>query len=179
MNTENLHEPGAIARIASRYERYKDELPSISQDRILRIRKLIEDQFAWLVWQWHLHIDFTEYDPYNYKEGIVDLAHDYERGFIQVNTSGNASKFWGPFYNLVFRGVHDFIHASTGLGFTYEDEVKAYERQLKFYPFPIQDPEELDLYERVLRSEIIYQAAVKTHFNILHVPEQKIILSDL
>lgn len=179
MNTENLHGPKAISRIAIAYDTYKDQLPSISQDRILRIRRLIEDQFAWLVWQWHLHIDFMEEDPYDYKGGLTNLVYDYNYKIIKVNTSGNASKFWGPFYNLAFRAVHDFIHASKEWGFTYEDEINAYRDQLKFYPFPLQDPEDLDLYERVLRSEIIYQAAFKTYFGVLHVPEQKIILSDL
>jgi hypothetical protein len=133
-----------------------------------------------LVWTWGLHIDFTEEDPYDYKEGgLIHLIDDYKDRIIRVNTSGNESKFWGPFYNLAFRAIHDFIHASKEWGFTYADEINAYEDQLKFYVFPLVDEEELDLYERVLRSEIIYQASFKTYFGISHVPIQKIILSDL
>jgi hypothetical protein len=180
MNTANLLGPKAIKRIAIAYNRYADQLPVIPKNRILRIRRLIEDQFAYLVWELHLDIRFTEEDPYDYKSGLDDLLDDYyTEKLIRVNTSGNESKFWGPFYNLAFRAVHDFIHASNQRGFTYEDEIKAFEDQLKFYPYPLLDQEDLDLYEKVLRSEIIYQAAFKTHFGLLHVPHQKIILSDL
>jgi hypothetical protein len=131
-----------------------------------------------LVWQWHLHIDFTENDPYSY-EGLEDIFSDFNNKIVKVNTSGNDSKFWGPFYNLAFRGIHDFIHAFGKLDFTYKDEIIAFEKQLDFYPFGIHDKEDLDLYERVLRSEIVYQAAFKTYFGVFHVPFQKIILSDL
>jgi hypothetical protein len=61
------------------------------------------------------------------------------------------------------------------------DEVKAFRRQYEWSvdnyakKFPNMN---WDLYKRVLRSEIVYQAAVKENFNTFHI-EQKIILTDL
>jgi hypothetical protein len=111
------------------------------------------------------------------------VLKDFRQGVIRVNTSGNDSLLWGKVYNLQFRAIHDYIHCMFELNFNFQDEVRAFNRQIEFsledsftLKFPYMNWE---LYKKVLRSEIIYQAAIKEHFKVFDIDTQKIILEDL
>jgi hypothetical protein len=169
-----------IKRIALAYNNAKDELDTITESERIRLRSIVNKMFSDMSRQ--THIDFTKKNPYRY-DVIDPMRFDYEHArMIKVNVSGNNSKLWGPVYNLMFRAVHDVIHAMFKYDFNYHSEVWAFEKQLWLTieskairpPNPI-----LFLYEKVLRSEIIYQAAYKEYFGEFHVPVQKIILQDL
>ena len=170
-----------IKRIAIAYEEAKDEIKKIPREQIHLFRKLIKDQFNFLTSHHSsrpIYFDFVLEDPYEYIK-VSEMLADFELGSIGVNCSGNDSKLWGPVYNLFFRAIHEWIHCNYKLDFNYEHEVEAFRRQMEFSTAGGGGKIDWDLYEKVLRSEIVYQAAYKTHFNVFHLPFQKIILADL
>jgi len=169
-----------VEDVAIRYSETKDQIFQIPLYDIRNFRKLIQQQFADL--SKFIYFDFVEDHPYGYEE-VKELMHDFRSGVIKVNVSGNTSRLWSPFYNLAFRAIHDYIHCLHNLDFHFNHEVKAYHHQLDFSfsdrytkKFPYMN---WQLYANVLRSEIVYQAAVKTHFKLFDLDTQKIILTDL
>jgi hypothetical protein len=171
-----------IAERAIAYSEAPDQLAEISQEDRIALRTVITRMFAFITYDEHysVHFDFTIEDPYKY-DTVREVRNDYIKGIIKVNVSGNNSELWGPVYNLMFRAIHDYIHAKHKLDFTYRDEIDAYYIQIKSSaPFMNNlTDKQARLYLEILRSEIVYQAAYKTHFNEFHVPVQKIILQDL
>lgn len=169
-----------IKRIAEAYVKAKDDLPSITESDRLVLRGVIGRMFAGA--SNSIHFDFTKKDPYDYNT-IKQMRWDYDHGHIvKVNVSGNNSKMWGPVYNLMFRAVHDYVHARWEFDFNYQAEVLAWERQLWLTKAQAAIPMHIgiyDLYGKILRSEIVYQAAYKTYFKEFHLPVQKIVLADL
>lgn len=177
-----LRKEGSIQRIAESYVESVNEIGHIPTHEKIKIHGLIALQFADLSKN-SIYFNFIQDEPYNYTT-VDDMREDYHKGFISVNTTGNNSDFWGECYNLMFRAIHDYFHADRILHFTYEDEIKAYQHQvLHSYEVAISNGMaktiDWELYYQILRSEIIYQAAYKTHFKEFHLPEQKIILSQL
>lgn len=175
----NYTDRDAVERIATKYASLQDDMPYIHDRDLHNMRKLIQAQFAYLSKK--VYFDFVDTDPYPYVK-IEELDADWRRGIIKVNTSGNDSLLWGKVYNLQFRAIHDFIHCVHRLDFNFLAETHAYQQQHGFSlmdeftkQFPYMDWE---LYRRVIRSEIVYQAAVKEYFDKFHI-EQKIILQDL
>lgn len=170
-----------IKRIAEAYVKAKDDLPGISESECKQLRHVISVMFASI--SERIHFDFVKKDPYDYTT-VGPMLEDYVWNHsIKVNVSGNNSKMWGPVYNLMFRAIHDYVHARWNYDFNYKDEILAHEKQiwltqdkLKWFDY---DNPLWELYYKILRSEIIYQAAYKTHFGEFHVPVQKIILKDL
>lgn len=169
----------AIKRIAEAYKEAPDEIGFIKDYDRRELRDTVNSMFAEM--STLAHFDFVDSDPYDYVK-VEPMAKDFLRtGCIKVNTSGNDSQMWGKAYNLMFRAVHDFIHVNSMLDFNYEDEVKAFEHQMQWSINGHISPGSpiLDTYYRILRSEIIYQAAYKTYYGEFHVPTQKIILSEI
>jgi hypothetical protein len=179
MDIKKLLGPRAIKRIALAYDDCEDQLHLIPEHKIHRFRRIVIDQFVYITKSAHpqIYFDFVDKDPYEYKL-VEELMLDYQRGTLKINSSGNDSKLWGPVYNLMFRAVHDWIHCVKGYNFNYKDEVAAYKFQVEFSEAAGGNVD-WELYEKVLRSEIVYQAAYKTYFDEFHVPFQKIILADL
>lgn len=179
MNADKLLELPAIKRIAEEYELTRNQFESIDPDELHLFRKFINHQFQHLSKE--VYFDFVDTDPYKY-DSVEEMRNDVKAfGYIKINTSGNDSSLWGKVYNLMFRGIHDMIHASYNLNFTYEDEVEAFKQQMKLSKTFSREYYHINwpLYEKILRSEIVYQAAYKTHYKVFHLPEQKIILDDL
>ncbi len=169
-----------IARIANGYNSSYDDFHAMHIYDVRNFQKLIQQQFADL--SENIFFDFVEYLPYKY-DSIDKMIADFRKGTIKVNTSGNDSRLWGKVYNLQFRAIHDYIHCLHHLNFNFQDEVKAFEKQVRFSmqdrytrKFPYMD---WNLYYQTLRSEIIYQAAVKTHSKLFDLDSQKIVLKDL
>jgi hypothetical protein len=173
-----------IMKLAMAYYEAEDDLPNIPEEDRIQLRQVVNVMFGKL--SYRTHFDFVKKDPYDYKS-VKPLLKDYNEFIIKVNVSGNTSKMWGPVYNLMFRAVHDLVHARWELNFNYKDEVEAFEKQLWLTQdiTPFFDLHEglniglWDLYYSILRSEIIYQAAYKTYYNEFHVPVQKIVLKNL
>ena len=182
IDKERLIAPDAIKRIAEGYTAAPNEILLIcDKDRRL-IHELIAIQFAQL--SSGTYFDFVPFEPHKY-ELAADLKPDFiNQKKIQVNTTGNNSEFWGECYNLMFRAVHDYYHATMDLNFNYLEEISAYSNQVRHSVIMAKRNNLYDLinwpvYAKLLRSEIIYQAAYKTYYKEFHLPEQKIILSDL
>jgi hypothetical protein len=176
--------PDAIKRIAEGYAASPDQIDMITEDQRYKFRKLISDMFCDLSVSGsnlRTYFQFVDNEPYDY-DSIKQMRTDFVQGFIKVNTTGNNSTVWGTFYNLLFRGIHDWFHCVHELNFTFADEVTAYERQVKYSllraPYTWTQNDDAT-FKRLLRSEIIYQAAVKTHFGKFHLDTQKIILGAL
>lgn len=169
--------PEAIERIAKGYSETPNEISQITPEQIRKFRMFTLILFIKI----HRFIEFVDYEPYEYN--IIDpVRKDWLADTLKVNTTGNNSELWGPFYNLLFRAIHDYIHVIYKLDFNFEDEVTAYEEQIKFSLFSKPKDwtdEDVNIFKKVLRSEIIYQAAVKTFYGEFHLEEQKIILSNL
>ena len=173
-----------IKRIALAYEKAPNELPLITEDQIHELRTIVSLVYNEVSSVYYF--DFAKDDPYKY-ERVKEMIPDFKKGVIRVNTSGNNSDLWGPVYNLLFRGTHDYIHAKHLHEFHVKDEIIAYLDQIDLsyhvifgYLRNIRSfRESWELYKKVLRSEIIYQACVKTYFKEFHLPVQKIILQDL
>jgi len=170
----------ALGRLAEGYKKAADAIDNIPDYEVHAFRKLIQLQFADL--SKIIYFDFVNHYPYEYKE-VVEMIYDFRKGVIQVNTSGNDSKLWGKVYNLQFRAIHDYIHCLHNLDFNFPNEVRAFNQQLAFskgsryaLKFPYLNWER---YEAVLRSEIIYQAAIKEHFKVFDLDTQKIVLREL
>jgi hypothetical protein len=166
-----------IESIAQKYETSTNEILSIGEADRYNFRKLINKQFSDI--SKIIHFDFVDYKPYPYTI-IKDLIGDFRNGIVKVNVCGNDSELWGGFYNLQFRAIHDYIHCIHELDFNFADEVIANAHQYEFSlayakEFPHYD---WSLYRKILRSEVVYQAAVKEHFNPFTI-EQKIVLIDL
>jgi hypothetical protein len=166
-----------VELIAEHYKAATDNLPGILMEDIHNFRKLIQLQFADI--SKVIYFDFVDEYPYKY-DFVDEMVADFKKGFIRVNTSGNDSRLWGKVYNLQFRAIHDFIHCLHHLHFNFTDEVTAYRKQMAFSrqdryakKFPFLD---WNMYEAVLRSEIIYQAAVKTNYKLIDLDTQKIVL---
>jgi hypothetical protein len=166
-----------IERIALAYKEATDDFIVIHEQNLHNFRQLIQAQFAEL--SQTIYFDFVDTDPYPYKH-ISELMPDFRKRIIKVNTSGNDSRLWGKVYNLQFRAIHDWIHCMNELDFNYEAEVKAYDRQIG-YSLAFKNQFHYinwALYAKILKSEIVYQAAVKEYFKEFHI-DQKIILHDL
>lgn len=175
----NYTDRDAVERIAKAYAFAPDDFQYMRDADLHNMRKLIQAQFAYLSEK--VYFDFVDTDPYPYVK-IDELDADWRRGIIKVNTSGNESALWGKVYNLQFRAIHDFIHCVHRLDFNFYAEVRAFQHQIEFSmmdkfakQFPYMNWE---LYNGVLRSEIIYQAAVKEHSEQFHI-DQKIVLHQL
>lgn len=165
-----------IEKIALAYQEAPDEVDSIVEDDRRTIHDLINTQFNDL--SKHIRFIFENEDPYNYVT-IDEMYKDFRKGFIRVNTSGNESKFWGRYHNLQFRAIHDYIHCKYKLDFNFGQEITAWESQMRLTQTIYQERSvDWQLFEAILRSEIIYQAAVKEHFKEFHI-DQKIILKNL
>lgn len=171
--------PKVVERVALNYQKAPDEIDVIDTLDAALMRDLVHEMFNDVLSK--IDVYFVDTDPYEYV-GLDDIMADFNRGFIKVNKSGDDSKFWGS-RNLEFRAVHDYIHCWFNLPFNYLAEVKAFARQVAYSQLPKFSMEypnfDWELYSKVLRSEIIYQAAYKQHFKEFHVPVQKIILSNL
>lgn len=170
-----------IKRIAEAYVEAKDDLPSITESQRTELRTVILTMFCKA--SNRIHFDFVKKDPYDYTT-VKEMKFEYDWGHtIKVNVSGNNSKMWGPVYNLLFRAVHDYVHARWEYDFNYRDEVWAFEKQIWLTQDTVKgfnyERPSWELYYQILRSEIIYQAAYKTYFKEFHVPVQKIVLADL
>lgn len=175
-----LTDSNAVERIATAYKNYgDDDVDYIRESDLWNMRELINMQFGEL--SKNLHFDFVDGEPYSYNQ-ISELMPDWRSRVVRVNTTGNDSKLWGKFYNLQFRAIHDYIHCIKNLDFNYKAEVKAFHAQYEYSllgKFAEKFPQmNWDLYKKVLRSEIVYQAAVKEYFGEFHI-DQKIILSEL
>lgn len=165
-------------RIALAYRNTVDDLYLIKSYDIHTFRQLINAQFSEI--SKIIYFDFYNNDPYPY-ETIDELEKDFRNKVIKVNTSGNESELWGKVYNLQFRAIHDWIHCVHQLDFNYRHETRAYDLQLD-YSLKEYGKQfhyiNWDLYSNILRSEIVYQAAVKEHFKEFHI-DQKVILRKL
>jgi hypothetical protein len=174
---EGRQTEAAIKNIAESYKAAPDELKKLALQEVIQIRKFINHQFNFL--SKGIYFDFVNSEPYKYD--VCDwLVHDAKTGVLRVNATGNDSAFWEKYHNLQFRAIHDYIHAVHRLDFNLESEITAYKMQMDFSmsfknEFPFID---WNLYSLILRSEIIYQAYVKTHFKEFHI-EQKLILTSL
>jgi hypothetical protein len=179
---ESLLNLMAVERIAKAYTEAPNEILSIPEDDCRIIHRLVTEQFTYLSKK--RYFEFVPTEPYKY-DVVSEMGADFfNRNKVVVNTTGNNSDFWGELYNLMFRGVHDYYHIHHGLDFNYLDEVEAYKNQfIHSHWIASQAGFARDvnwsLYARLLRSEIVYQAAYKTYYKEFHLPEQKIILSDL
>lgn len=171
----NRHDAEAMAKV---YDALGDEFDYISDDEIKVMRQLINQQFSDL--SKVIHVEFVDYEPYGENPTIKTMLKDFRKGVIKIHTTGNDSKIWGKFHNLQFRAIHDYIHLIHELDFTHNDEVKVYPKQFEFsLKYALQFPHlNWDLYNRVLRSEIVYQSAYKEAFGKFHI-DQKIILVDI
>ncbi len=163
--------------IAKKYDESVNEIDSIGETDIYNFRKLINKQFSDI--SKIIHFDFVDYKPYAYTS-IKELMADFRKSIIKVNTCGNDSELWGGFYNLQFRAIHDYIHCLHELNFNFDDEVIAYAYQYEFSLAYAKDFPHFDwsLYKKILRSEVVYQAAVKEYFDKFTI-DQKIIITDL
>ena len=155
-----LLQKGSIQTTAERYKEHIDEVAGIPTSAIRNMHNLIQMQFSDISKK--VHFQFVNNEPYSY-EKIEELDKDWREGTIKVNCTGNDSLFWGKLYNLQFRAIHDYIHCLHRLNFNYYDEVRAYQAQVNFglteygKHIPFLDWE---LHNKILRSEIVYQAAV-------------------
>lgn len=169
-----------LKKIAKAYSKSFDQSYMIPDHQRKIIHKLIAFQFAdksKQVWFEFLPQEVYEYDK------VAELMPDFERGKVIVNSTGNNSTFWGEAHNLMFRAIHDYIHVVNELDFNFEHEKEAYEWQL-IDSLTMADKYEVrgidwKLYSSIIRSEIVYQAAVKTHYGTFHLTNQKIILKKL
>ena len=169
-----------VERIALAYAAEFDERYMIPDHQRRLIHKLIAFQFADKskeVWFEFLPQEVYEYDK------VAELMPDFKKGKIIVNTTGNNSVFWGEAHNLMFRAVHDYYHVVENLDFNFDHEVLAFKEQLidslrTADKYNIKDID-WTLYNSIIRSEIVYQAAVKTYYGTFHLTEQKIILKSL
>lgn len=181
IKTDRLLDVGVVERIAKAYKASVEQVFQIPNQDVIKFKRVIAFQFAELSKK--IDFVFVPYEKYKY-ERAFELLPEYEHGRIIVNSTGNNSTLWGECHNLMFRAVHDYFHAEFQLDFNYLDEIVAYEKQVKHSMFMVRrydiSPEiDWQLYARILRSEIVYQAAYKTFFKEFHLPEQKIILEDL
>jgi hypothetical protein len=176
----NYYQQHTIERIAIGYKASLDQLGEVSDDEIHLFRKLIQLQFADI--SKNIYFDFVEDHPYRYTY-IDEMLLDFRKGFIKINTSGNDSRLWGKVYNLQFRAIHDYIHCLHHLDFNFPDEVKAFNKQIAFSVgarYALKFPHlNWDKYTQALKSEIIYQAAVKAYFKVFDLDTQKIVLTEL
>ncbi len=170
-----------IKHLALLYVNAQDEVRYLVNKDVVNnqthiFRRVIADQFADL--SKVIYFDFVQHKPYSYTN-VEEMLEDFDHGTIKVNTSGNDSLVWGEVYNLMFRAIHDYVHCVKVLPFTYEGEVSAFKNQMSFSRIYLNKYPDADhsLYEALLRSEIVYQAAVKETFSIFDLPEQKIILN--
>lgn len=167
-------------KIAKAYLEREDDFDSIPEEKIHQFRKLINEMFSFYSSRSGTYFDFVDYEPYKY-DNVKEMNEDFKKRIIKVNTTGNDSKLWGKVYNLMFRAVHDVIHCVYDLNFTFEDEAQAWKKQVSKTMFLFEDRySTLDwgLFNAILRSEIVYQAAVKETTGEFHI-DQKIILEDL
>ena len=167
-----------VKDLADAYKDAPDESSIISGNDIRNFHRLVNAQFTEM--SKFIYFGFMDTEPYGEHPKIKEVLKDFRAGFLKIHTTGNDSPIWGTFYNLQFRGVHDFIHCIHNLEFNHWDEVKALEKQMEHSrlfanSFPNLD---WDIYYRILRSEIVYQSAFKEAYGDFHI-EQKIILSDL
>ena len=169
-----------VETMARNYKVYADDFNSILESEVKAFRQLINMQFSDI--SKYVQIEFVDFEPYGETPSIKQMLVDFRRGIMKIHTTGNDSRIWGKFHNLQFRAIHDYIHLIQVLDFTHDDEVKVYSQQFEFSiqtrytkRFPYLN---WDTYNKVLRSEIVYQSAYKEHFGKFHI-EQKIILSDL
>lgn len=169
-----------VTDMAKKYDAMSDDLDWMSASEIRVFRQLINRQFADI--SNAITFDFVNYEPYGETPSIKAMLPDFRKGRIKIHTTGNDSRIWGKFHNLQFRAIHDFIHLTQGLNFTHEDECKVYPLQ---FEFSVQNKYtqalphlNWDVYNRILRSEIVYQSAYKEAFGKFHI-DQKIILADL
>lgn len=169
-----------VKELADKYNDAEDQLNDIPISSLFAFRRLINRQFADITK--HVTFMFVEREPYGENPKVSDMLEYFRLGVIPIHTTGNDSKVWGPFHNLQFRAIHDYLHCQHELDFTHAQESKVYQLQCDFsfqkrYTkiFPYLD---WDLYTKVLRSEIVYQSAYKEAYGKFHI-EQKIILDDL
>lgn len=161
-------------KIAMEYELALDEFDTIPREQIHFARAFINKQFQILSDK--IYFDFVDTEPYDYNT-IEDMLKDFNVGVIKVNTTGNESKYWGTVYNLIFRAVHDYFHCQAKLGFTFDEEVKIWKKQVEYNTLTLPKLLDNNLLTAVLRSEIVYQGAYKEVTGKFHI-NQKIVLKD-
>lgn len=166
--------------LAERYDNTPDELDLIGEAELNVLKKLIEHQYNHIISN-GFDFWFFNYEPYGQNPKIADVIKDFNKGWIDIHTTGNHSPVWGAYTNLQFRAIHDFIHCGISAEFDHESEKKVLAAQLDFAKkisgarFAYANWE---LYYKILRSEIVYQSAYKEAYGTFHI-EQKIILTDL
>lgn len=171
--------PHTVKGMADRYAAAKDEFYSnVNQGQLLVFRELINKQFSDLSSKIKFH--FVDDEPYGENPKIDRVLMDFYTGYLPIHTTGNDSKVWGKFHNLQFRAIHDYIHCLHAIEFSHMDEINAYKKQMEFSFGYAKDYPCLnwDIYNKILRSEIVYQSAYKEAYGKFHI-DQKIILQDL
>lgn len=104
-----------------------------------------------------------------YKNANELFADFYRKRRIQVSTDFNNPVVLDAETNLQYRLVHDYDHCLLKAQFDWEGESKACEF--------ISSLTKSDMMRRILRSELLYQAAACIYLG--HFPDtQKIVLSD-
>lgn len=168
--------PHSVKKMAELYKEAPDEIDQIPGNAFYAFKKLVHKQFVDITD--NMDVIFSEDEPYGLEPKLADMVHDFRLGVLRIHTSGNDSQLWGAFTNLEFRAVHDYIHCLHGLEFTHADECRAYTKQFEFsLKYADRVPYvDWDIYNRVLRSEIVYQSAFKEQYNEFHI-DQKIILN--
>jgi hypothetical protein len=167
-----------IKMLADAYADAPDELHKINPYDLKNFKALINRMYSEI--SKTIYFEFVDFEPYGLKPRIQYMLPDFRSGRILIHTSGNDSNLWDKFHNLQFRAIHDFIHCLHNLDFTHRDEHAVMHKQLEYsYKFAEQFPNlDWKMYEQILRSEIIYQSAVKEVYGEFHI-DQKIILQKL
>lgn len=169
-----------VEAMAKKYDAFADEFDYIPDSEVKAFRQLINMQFSDI--SKYIQIEFVDYEPYGETPSLKQMLVDFRKGIMKIHTTGNDSRVWGKFHNLQFRAIHDYIHLTQEMDFTHDDEVKVYAQQFEFSLKPLYIHRlpylNWDIYNKILRSEIVYQSAYKEHFGKFHI-DQKIILADL
>jgi hypothetical protein len=170
--------PHNVSEMAAAYRDHPDQFDDIDTDHLRIFKHLINAQFN-DIFKRLIDIEFVDHEPYGDNPKIANVLVDFYAGILKIHTTGNDSKLWDKFHNLQFRAIHDFIHCAHGFEFNHADEVKAYQAQMEFsMGYGKQFPHlNWDVYNAILRSEIVYQSSFKEHFGAFHI-SQKIILTE-
>ena len=132
------------------YQRYKDNFDELSLDQIDIFRGEVNIAFEGLP----VRVVFVDFDPYaNLKQLSDDILVN---GRMLISRMNNDSKLLGPYINLKFRAVHDYLHYTLQAPFTAEGEIKVFALQKKFHPSAIS--------QQILFSEVVLQACYAEYF---------------
>jgi len=180
MNIQTKVPTHNVDTMALRYKNAKDEFDTISESELQVFRQLINQQFHDI--NKRVRAEFVDYEPYGENPTLAAMLPDFRSGVIKIHTTGNESLVWNKFHNLQFRFIHDYLHLVHEHDFTHYEECKVYPKQ---FEFSIRDKYtqlfpnlNWDTYNRILRSEIVYQSSYKEVYGQFHIL-QKVILSNL